>query len=602
MKKLIGMSLMIAAISYGSQRVVVAEEFTATWCTYCPGAVRGLIENYQRDYDSVVVIAYHSSTSDPFYTVESASRASYYGLTGFPTTYFDGTTSEIGGLHFGTMYPFYRHHITTRLGVSSPLEIALVCNYDSIANSGTITATILNTSGSAVDGNLHFVIVEDNIPFSWQGMTKCDFLMRDMLPDASGEAVTVPVSDTIIRSREFAIGATWNEIDCRIVVFVQAASRAIYQGSEISIVQQPNMEYYGMSFIETSGNGNGFAEPGESVEMKALGKNLGDGVYTGGTSIQCSDPYITITSSTPATVAIGAGDVDTVITFAFDISASCPDTHQVIFELNFGSQIDTIPFIATTTPGFADDIESGQGGWSHSGIRDNWHITEHKSNSPTHSWYCGLESSWQYTNENDAALVSPYFVSTPDSSLYFYHQYSLETNWDYGYVEIDNGSGWWQTLTEINGIQSSWMQDSYSLSTYNGQTVRIRFRFISDYSTAQEGWYVDDIRIPTFVGIKETSSNSGITTAALQVCPNPFSTRMEIRFHAGNYGETSLKIYDASGELVKQFGHLPNGRSIINQITWDGTNERGLKLPAGVYFVRLEADDVVGEQKVILCR
>jgi hypothetical protein len=602
MKKFFILSLLIVAVSYGSQRVVVAEDLTATWCTYCPGAARGLEENYERDYDSVVVIAYHSSTSDPFYTAEAGSRASYYNLTGYPTTWFDGTISEIGGLHNGTMYSFYRHHITARLGVSSPLEITLVCNYDSITNTGTVAATILNTSGSSLSGNLHFVVIENNIIYNWQGMTQLEFLMRDMLPDASGEAVTIPASDTIIRSREFTIGTTWNELNCKIVVFVQAASREIYQGEEISLMQQPKMEYCGMSLIETNGNGNNFAEPGESMEIKALGKNLGDGIYTAGTSIQCSDSYVTITGSTPATVSIGPGDADTVITFAFDISASCPDPHQVNFELNLGSHIDTIPFIVTTTPGFADDIESGQGGWLHSGTSDHWHITEHKSNSPTHSWYCGVEGSWQYTNENDAVLVSPYFVSTPDSSLCFYHQYSLETSWDYGYVEVDNGSGWWQTLTEINGTQSSWIQDSYSLNRFNGQTVRIRFRFISDYSTTQEGWYVDDIRIPMFVGINAANSGWGVNTVALQVYPNPFSRKIEIRCQTGNYGETSLKIYNASGRVVKQLIRLTNGRSTIKQISWDGTNERGQKLAAGVYFIRLKAEGFVREEKVILCR
>lgn len=602
MKRLIVLALLIGAVSYGSHRVVVAEEFTATWCTYCPGAVRALHENYERDYDSLAVIAYHSSTSDPFYSTEAATRASYYGLTGYPTTWFDGVISEVGGLHTGTMYSFFRHHITTRCAVSNPLEISLVCNYDTVSNSGTVIATVENVTGSPVSGSFHCVIVENNIPYNWQGMTELSFLMRDMLPDAAGEAVTIPAADTIIRSRDFTTGGSWNEMNCKVIVFVQAATREIYQGEEIALIQEPEMEYYGMVPAETSGNGNGYAEPGESMEIKALGKNLGDGIYSGGASVQCSDPYITITGSTPAAVALGAGDADTVMTFTFDIGAACPNPHEVAFELTLDAQVETIPFIITSTAGFSDDIESDTGGWSHSGILDHWHITTHKSNSPTHSWYCGLENSWQYMNENDASLMTPYFVSTPDSSLYFYHQYSLETGWDYGFVDVDNGSGWWQTLAEVNGVQSSWIQNTYSMSAYNGQTVRVRFRFISDYSVTQEGWYVDDIRIPIVVGIDEIGSSGDLAALALRVYPNPFSAKLDIRYQPGKNKETHLNIYDASGRLVRGFMQLNDGSSTGTEITWNGTDERGSKLPAGVYFVRLETGDVASEQKVILCR
>jgi len=497
------------------------------------------------------------------------------------------------------MYPFYRHHVTTRSSISSPLVIDLICSYDSVANTGTVTATVNNTSGSSVSGNIHFAIIENNIPYNWgNNLNTVEHVLRDMVPNANGESVTIPASDTIIRSRNFTINSTWNELNCKVVVFVQGATREIYQGAEIAIIQEPEMEYFGLSLSETSGNGNGWAEPGESIEIRASGKNFGDGIYIGGASIQCSDPYITITGSAPATVSIGAGDVDTVMTFTFDISSGCLDPYLTSFELSFGSSVDTLPFMITSQSGFSDDIESGPGSWTHSGTNDNWHITEYKNNSPTHSWYCGVEGSWQYTNENISSLTSPYFVSTPDSSLYFYHQYSLETNWDYGYIEVDNGSGWWRSFAEVNGAQSSWVQDSYSLNEYNGQTARIRFRFISDYSVTQEGWYIDDIRIPMIIGINEDITDSAVNSITLRVYPNPFTRRIYIRCQTGDDSEVSLKVYSATGRLVKQFSRITNHQ----QVSWDGTDERGSNLPAGIYFIMLEGNNCTRKEKVILCR
>jgi thiol-disulfide isomerase/thioredoxin len=600
MKKwLILTGILAWALSFAAQRVVVCEEFTATWCTYCPGAARGLDENYERDYDSIVVIAYHSSTSDPFYSAKAATRASYYSLTGYPTTWFDGVKSVVGGVHTGTMYSCFRDSITYRLGITSPLIINLTCNYDTVANTGNVSATIQNTSSSAISGTLHFVIVENNIPYNWQGMTELDFVMRDMLPDANGEAVTIPANSSITKSRSFTVASNWKEKDCKIVVFVQASSREIYQGAEIGIVPIPEMEYYGMNYTEISGNNNRWAEPGEAIRMYVYAKNLGDGVYSGSATVTCSDPYITITSATPQSVAIGPGDVDTVNICNFNISASCPTPHQVSFVVNFGAHSDTFPFIITRTPGFSDDIESGQGNWTHSGINDNWHITTYKSHSPTHSWYCGVESNHQYTNENDASLISPYFVATPDSSLKIWHQYSLEAGWDYGYIEIDNGSGWWRTIGTFTGTQSSWTQLIYPLTNYNGQTIRLRFRFISDASVVQEGWYVDDINVPTPVGAEENRNENGLTK--FTVYPNPFTKGLHIRYgNLKNGKEYTISIYDASGRLLRQWDTRALSQS--DNVIWNGCDNNGNTLPNGIYFVKLDTKEGSLIEKAILVR
>lgn len=573
---------------FASQRIVVAEEFTATWCTYCPGAARALDELYEAGYDSLVVIAYHSSTSDPFYTAEAASRASYYSLSGYPTTWFDGTLSEVGGLHYGTMYPFFRHHLTTRLALASPLEITLTCNYDSIANTGQVNATINNTSGSTVSGTLHFVVVESNIPYNWQGMTKLDFLMRDMLPDANGEAVSIPAGNNISRSRNFTIGTGWVEKNCKVVVFLQASDKSIYQGAEIGIMSRPEMEYFGLTFTELSGVVNRYAQPGENIRLYIKGKNAGDGFYTGTAAVTCSSPYVTLSGATPQTVSIGPGDVDTVMIINAAISASCPSPHTAAFFINFGLPGDTCTFnfIITNRPGFVDNIESGQNGWSHSGISDNWHITSYKSHSASNSWYCGVEANHQYTNENVASLISPYFVVTPDSSLRFWHQFALEPSWDYAYCDICNNCNSWLTLGEYNGTQSSWIQETKSLSAFSGQTVRLRFRFISDNSTVAEGWYVDDVGVPVIVGAEEQTAKSLRPTVI--VVPNPAGKEAQIRYTlVPGCRAQSLQIYDTAGRLVKSYHNL---NASNGQVIWSLDDHAGRATAAGVYTVKLETD------------
>jgi flagellar hook assembly protein FlgD len=58
-----------------------------------------------------------------------------------------------------------------------------------------------------------------------------------------------------------------------------------------------------------------------------------------------------------------------------------------------------------------------------------------------------------------------------------------------------------------------------------------------------------------------------------------------------------LKIYDVSGRVVKRFNHLTI--TPFNQITWDGSDGFGLKLPAGVYFATLAAGTKRWTEKVV---
>ncbi|MBN2621397.1 immune inhibitor A [candidate division WOR-3 bacterium] len=495
------------------------------------------------------------------------------------------------------MFPIYRHHLTTRAGISSPLIIDLTCSYNSGSNTGTITALVENTTSSAISGNLHFVVIENNIPYSWGGMTDVDHVMRDMVPSATGTAVTIPASDTIIRSQAFTIDNTWDEDECYIVSFVQGSSREIYQAVEIKIMSTPRMDYYGHSVDELSGNGNGFVEPGESMRLYITGKNQGGGTYTGPAAISSSDPYVTVNSTSPQSVSLEQGDADVVITVDAFVTGSCPTPYTWTFAVVFGGGYqDDVSFLVVDQSGFSDDMESGEGQWTHSGfggINDNWHLTTHKSHSSSHSWYSGLESSHQYTNLNDASLISPYFVVTPDSALHYWTQYRLETDWDYSYVEIDNNKGWWQILGELNGMQTSWIEKVHALTAYHGQTVRLRFRFLSDQSVIDEGWYVDDVTVPIILGSNEINKKHVIIMNAM---PNPFTNTLNIILKSCS-SPVDIMIYDASGCLVRRYARVTDPH-----ITWDARDHSGALVANGVYFLHVTSKDQHISDKVLLIR
>jgi len=93
--------------------------------------------------------------------------------------------------------------------------------------------------------------------------------------------------------------------------------------------------------------------------------------------------------------------------------------------------------------------------------------------------------------------------------------------------------------------------------------------------------------------------------------PNPFKRKTLIRFSIGDIQmqdarskkqDISLKIYDASGRLVKDFNLQSEICNMQSSVIWDGTDQNDRKVPAGVYFVRFEAGDYKKVEKAILLR
>jgi hypothetical protein len=85
----------------------------------------------------------------------------------------------------------------------------------------------------------------------------------------------------------------------------------------------------------------------------------------------------------------------------------------------------------------------------------------------------------------------------------------------------------------------------------------------------------------TQVGVDEFAGPEPI--ADLVVSPNPFRTAANIG--VGHRAKSiALKIYDASGRLV----HSSTLGSMPSALSWNGVDQSGRSVPAGVYFVRAE--------------
>lgn len=75
----------------------------------------------------------------------------------------------------------------------------------------------------------------------------------------------------------------------------------------------------------------------------------------------------------------------------------------------------------------------------------------------------------------------------------------------------------------------------------------------------------------------------------VQGSPNPLRHGMQIEYQLPKAGEVSLRIYDASGRMVREAvrGSMEAGR---HSVEWRRDDAQGRPVPAGTYFYVLESD------------
>ncbi|MEO0189704.1 MAG: C25 family cysteine peptidase [candidate division WOR-3 bacterium] len=90
---------------------------------------------------------------------------------------------------------------------------------------------------------------------------------------------------------------------------------------------------------------------------------------------------------------------------------------------------------------------------------------------------------------------------------------------------------------------------------------------------------------------------------ALNIYPNPFRSVLRISYAVcRNAQEVGLRIYDITGRLVRDFSRLTTHDLQNTEMTWDGSDDLGRRLPAGVYFIQLTTEDFKTVKKAVLLR
>ena len=85
----------------------------------------------------------------------------------------------------------------------------------------------------------------------------------------------------------------------------------------------------------------------------------------------------------------------------------------------------------------------------------------------------------------------------------------------------------------------------------------------------------------------------------LNISPNPFNNVVQISFISRNDNIKELIIYDLLGTNIRNIDINSNHNGLFSTF-WDGKNEKGNVMPAGIYFIHLnENNRTASIQKVL---
>jgi hypothetical protein len=356
---------------------------------------------------------------------------------------------------------------------------------------------------------------------------------------------------------------------------------------------------------ESCAPANGAIDPGETVTVSFCLQNTGSGptvnavgtlLPTGGVvSPSAPQNYGVIVNGGPPvcrnfTFTNSSTTCGSTITASIQVTDGATTLGTVTYTFTLGTTVvvSTQNFDAVTVP----NLPAGWVATNAVGAAPLW-VT---SNSGTPAPASFSAPNVAFVNDpsttSDKRLDMPSFVPAYGASLSFRHNYSLETNWDGGVVEISINGGAFQDIIAAGGSfvtggytntlnssanpiggRQAWSGSSggsYLLTTINlptasaGLPTVIRFRMGSDGSVAGVGWRVDDVVVsqPSCCGLPCT-----LTCPANMTVPSASGCGANVSFSATASGLCGPITYNpASGSF------FPVGTTTVNVTTASGAS------------------------------
>jgi hypothetical protein len=210
-------------------------------------------------------------------------------------------------------------------------------------------------------------------------------------------------------------------------------------------------------------------------------------------------------------------------------------------------------------------------------------------------------------------LLSPIFdLSTrANASVRYYRWYTNDTGaspeTDIWAVDVSaNGGTTWTRIETLGSSDRTWRLVERDLEAYVPLTSQIRFRFVArdDEPGSIVEAAIDDFSLVTY---QEPATSAPVVARAerlslAQSFPNPGRAGAAISFTVPSPGRAvTLRLYDLAGRRVAS---LIEGERVIGArtVAWNGKDDTGRDVAAGVYFYRLRAGSETLSRRLVMIR
>jgi hypothetical protein len=218
----VALTLLLAAgvlPAIAAQRMVLAEDFTTTWCVHCPYAGRALNQLIIAYPSTFTFIQEHGSSDTYRVSPFEPNRETFYGITGYPTVEFDGMIQDVGSYDDDTaQFNWYKGSYTTRKNTPTDVSIQLTATGVGSQTYEIHAIVAVDAGGASRTMRIYIANVLDNFPAS------TDHHYRNCLRAvATTQDVTLAGGEDAEVVRTFTFDSTsWaHQSDIRIIAWAQ---------------------------------------------------------------------------------------------------------------------------------------------------------------------------------------------------------------------------------------------------------------------------------------------------------------------------------------------------------------------------------------------
>jgi hypothetical protein len=376
------------------------------------------------------------------------------------------------------------------------------------------------------------------------------------------------------------------------------------------------------------GDGDGKIEPGERFAIRV---SIGNSGSDQGRDIQgqlsSTDPYLTILSGTAGHPSIPAGGgaeleplfqalleppapTESFVPFAIAITTWCGQTFEASFEARVQSYVEEPLEVESGWTVGAPGDNATQGAWVRVDPNGTWRsgnpVQPEDDHSPdgaacfvTGQGAVGGTANYSDVDAGTTTLTSPTFDTrgSVNPKLVYWRWYTNNLaqfpNLDTWQVDISSdGGASWISLESTTASNNSWVRMEFNLDGIIQKSANVKLRFIASdlgYDSLVEA-AIDDLSIENQPLPMDAGEGAAPLVFALhRISPNPCASArggITIGYDLPKAGAVSLRVYDVTGALART---LVEGAGIAGSasVAWDGRDDAGRAVPAGVYFARL---------------